>query len=356
MTANTKFFSPTNAYLPVPTSQVIAYTRQPGDFAMNRYVQYVGHEAPTGLYWSMDRDQPVRQVSLADYEWAPGADAPTGHHNLSRFTTTEFRCERKAVPFTMDIETVELARKHGQVDPIAWESMQTASQLMTLRARRIWALLDTSGNFPSTNVASGSSWGGGKWDVGTSLLPYFQQGILAMVQQINLQTNGVARPEDCILILEPTDAIRIGKSAEMHDYMKGSPFAHPMITGETNPMGPHPNYLWGLPSHVAGVEICVENTPYVSTRMIEDESSTAGTRAYVKAAQTATMVYRPGGINGVPGAKSFSTIQMYYYKYEMAVMTKTDDWNQKIQGLVVDWNAFKIVAGHTGAFASAITH
>lgn len=354
MTANTKFFSPTNAYLPVPTSQVIAYTRQPSDFAMNRYVQYVGHEAPTGIYWTMDRDQPVRVVSVRDFSWAPGADAPTGHHNLSRFTTTEFRCEREAVPFTLDLETVQLAQKHGKVDPVAWESMQTASQLMTLRARKIWSLLDTSGSFPTVNVDSATTLGGGKFDAGTSTAPYFQQGILEMARRINLQTNGVARPSDCMLILNPTDAIDIGKSAEMHDYMKGSPFAHPMITGQTNPMGPHPNYLWGLPSHVAGVEIVVENTPYVSTRMIEDESATAGTRAYVKASDSATMVYRPGGMDGVPGSKSFSTIQMFYYKYEMAVMTKTDDWNQKIQGLVVDWNVFKVVAGHTGAFASDI--
>ncbi len=352
MTANTKYFSPTNSYLPVPTSQVIAYTREPSDFAMNRYVQYVGHDAPTGLYWTMDRDQPVRVVTTADFSWAPGADAPTGHHNLSRFTTTEFRCEREAVPFTMDLETVELARKHGKVDPITWESMQCASQLMTLRTRKIMALLDTSGSFPSTNVDTSTNWGGGLWDAGTSTAPYFKKGILSMARVINLQTNGKARFEDLMLILSPSDAIKISSSAEMHDYIKSSPDAERMITGA---LRPNPNQLWGLPSHVAGVEIVVENTPYVSTRPLEDESSTAGTRVYAKADDSGTMVYRPGGMDGVPGSKSFSTIQMFYYKYEMAVMTKTDEWNQKIQGLCVDWNVFKIVAGHTGAFASNIT-
>lgn len=343
-----RYLSPTNSFLPVPTGQVIAYVRRPEDFKMNRYVQIVNSPAPLGIYYELDRDQPVRVVSVAETAWEDGSLRPTGHHNLSNFNIQDFRCKREAIPFTLGLEAVENARKHGGWDPVSYESMQTASQAMTLRLRNLMVVLETSGNY-SGNTDTATNLGGARWDVGTSTAPYLKKGLMKAGQAIHKGTNGRAKLTELKFVIHPDDAIKMAASPEIHDYVKNNTASLGYIKNNLD----NPNELYGLPSHLYGIEVVVEDGMYVSTRPVA--AATAGTRAYAKTAGTGILVYRPGGLDGVYGTKSFSSIQMFYHKYEMAVETRTDDWNKLIEGSVVDEYVFKMVAPATAYYVTAMT-
>ena len=226
--------------------------------------------------------------------------------------------------------------------------MQTASQMMTLRTRTAFTILDTSANY-GVNTDSATTIGGGFWGSGTSTAPYLKKGLLTAARRIILQTNGRARMKDLRLILNPIDAVTISASAEIHDYVKSSVYSQPMITGDLND---NPNEAYGIPPRLHGIEVIVEDTPYVSDRPYAD--GTAGTRAYIKAANSAVIVYRPGGMDGAYGSKAFSSLQTFFYKYEMAVETKSEAWDRLINGSVVEWYVHKLVAPMTAFYVSAI--
>lgn len=350
-----RYLSPTNTFLPVPTREVINYIRKPSEFTINRWMQIVESPAPTGLYFQLDRDQPVRVVTDAERRWEDGADSPAGTWNLSNFTATEFRCQRYAEPFRLGEEAVEAAQKHGAFDPIVWESMQTASQAMTNKTKNALGILETSGNWPTGTTDTASNLGGGFWGSGTSTSPNLKQGIETVYRKIRLATNGVAKIGDLRLLLNPTDAVAISKSQEIHDYMKSSPYALPVIKGE---IVDNPNVGYGLPSHLYGVEVIVEDTPYVNTYAKADGSdATADTnpgRTYAKTANSAIFVYRPEGLDGVFGTRSFTTIQQFYHKYEMSVEMRHDTWQKRYEGRVIDWYVFKLVAPHTGFLVTSL--
>lgn len=351
MATAARYGSPYNYFLPIPTGQVIQYVRDPSEFKLNRYVQLVDCPAPTGTYWELDRDQPVRVVTDAEFAFEDGDKRPEGNTNLSNFIMTEFKCNRRAIPFTLGEETVELAKKHGAWDPITVESKSCVSQAMTLRTKQVITALETAGNW-GTHTDTATNLGGGRWDAGSSTAPYLKRGLLAAAQAINLQTNGMAKLSDLRLILAPADAIDISASQEIHDYVRNNEVA---LRNITQTLG-NPNELWGLPSHLYGIEVIVENSPYVSTRPTAAATTTGGgTRAFQKTTASAILVYRPGGLSGAYGTKSFSTVQLFYYKYEMAVEMMHDTWNKRHMGSVIDWYAAKVVAWPTGYLITSIT-
>ena len=116
-----------------------------------------------------------------------------------------------------------------------------------------------------------------------------------------------------------------------------------LITGE---LRPNPNELWGPPSHVAGIKIVVEDAIYVSTRNNAD--GTDGTRGYIKAADSALLLARPGGLDAPYGGRSFSTVSLFYYRYEMSVESRYDTWNKRHEGRVIDYYIPKVTAAPAG--------
>lgn len=351
MVAAARYPGPMNFALPIPTGQVIAYIRKPEEFRLNEYCQYVKSDSPNGTWFEIDRDQPVRVVTTAEFAWGDGDKRPEGNTNLSNFQAKEFRCERFDYPFTVGEETQDLHKRHGEWDIVSYEAMQCACQGMTARVLDFWTVADTSGNYTLTDTATNV--GGGRWDAGTSTAPYLQKGLQEIYRQIRLQTNGRAQLKDLRLILNPIDAIKIRASAEITDYMKSSVYSYPAITGE---LIKNANHAYGLPPELYGVPTIVEDSPYVSTRPVSGPTTVGGgTRAHIKAAAAAAVLYRPGGMDAPIGTKSWSTMQMFYYKYEMTVEGYHDAWNKRHHGGVVDWRVFKMAAPTTGFYVTSIT-
>jgi len=77
--------------------------------------------------------------------------------------------------------------------------------------------------------------------------------------------------------------------------------------------------------------------------------------SYVLAADTPVIVARPGSLEGVEGAPSFSTISIFSYE-EMTVESKYDADNRKHKGRVVDDYGVVMTAPVTGfLFTGAVS-
>lgn len=352
--ATPRYLSGVNGYLPKATGQVISYIRDPKKFKVNKYVQNIQSPLPTGLYYQLDKDAPVRVVTDAEFAWEDGDPRPTGHSNLSNFQLTEFRTFRRDYPFTLGQQAIEATKKAGAFDPLAYESAQVASQAMTNRTNRIVALLETAAGWGNnTATATALNGGAGKWnqasgDITDPSYLAIKKTILEACRRINLATNAVVQLSDLRLILSPGLAIAMAETSEIHDYIAKSRFAQPNLE---NLLG-NPNELWGLPPNLYGVEVIVEDAPIVKIRPTSagtDAALAAGQRQYCKADTSAVLCTRIGGIDGPFGVKSFTTLQCYFYKYELAVATFADSKNELTEGHVVE--QFKeILAAPTSGF------
>lgn len=349
-----RYLSPTNTHLPVATGTVIGFIRDPAKFKMNEYCQFVETPSVTGLYYRLDHDHPARIVSKAEFDWAPGADAPQGHTNLGGFDMVGFTVERLAFPFNLDEVAVEQAREFAKWDPLEYEAKAMATQAMTLRVMDVWTAggtlnLDNPSNWPAASTATAATLsgnGGGTWANSTAALQTIYRSLMAAAQAINLNTNGTVDPNDLVLVISPAAAIAMRASAEIVDFVKQQGSAPEILMkGWTG----NPNWLWGLPPNLYGIKLVVESTPYVSTLpVVGGNVVTAGTRAYAKADNYAALLTRPGGVDAPFGSRSFGTLQCYWHKYDMAVEARFDSWNKKHDGRVVDYRTFITPAIVTG--------
>lgn len=340
--ATPRYLSGTNAFVPQSTGQVIQYIRDPKEFALNRWVQNINTPATVFLWAKLDQDQPVRMVNEAEFAWEDGADRPTGNHNMTSFEWVEGRCYRRDYPYTLGLQACEQARKFGAFDPEEVESKSVASQAMTNRVNRIINLCETSANWGiNTADANVLNSGAGTWD-GASNDPSdpgylaIKKTLLEACRRINLLTNGKVKPKDMRLVISPGLAMAMANTGEIHDYVKST--YQTSIKNMEETLG-NVNEQWGLPPKLYGVEVVVEDAVRVSIYPNADGTKAtiaAGTRTYCKADTNAILVSRPGGIDAPYGAPSFSTVQCYFYEYEMAVESRTDTWNKKVEGHVVE--------------------
>lgn len=349
-----RYLSPTNTHLPVATGIVVGYVRDPKEFALNRYCQLVETKSVNGLYYTLDPDHPARIRKRSEFVWQPGADAPQGHTNLGTFVAADFVCEQLAFPFTVGDIAVEQAKEFAGWDPLTYEAKAMAQQAMTLRTNDVWSsngslYLDNSSNWPTANTASAATLsgnGGGTWANSNTTDQTIKKSLWNAVRTINQLTNGVVKPDDLVCVVSPEDAIDIAASEEIVDFVKQQASAPSLIQ---DPWG-NPNEMWLLPPRLYGIKFLVEATSYVSTLPIDGGfATTAGTRAYAKGNGNAVLLARPGGISAPFGARSFSTLQCYWHKYDMAVEAMHDPWNKLHRGRVIDYRTFvtpSLVSGY----------
>lgn len=339
--ATPRFVGSTNSFLPVATGQVIGYIRDPKEFAVTKWVQNIQAPAPVFQYAKLDQDQPVRMVDEAQHTWEDGADRPQNNSNHTSFEWVETRVFRRNYGYTLGLQAVETARKLGAFDPEIIEAKSTASQAMTNRANRIITLCETSGNWGSnTATATVLNGGAGQWSLASAdpTSPNYlaiRKSLLEAMKRINLGTNGKVKPKDLRLVLSPGAALKLSTTSEMADYVKSQAGSQKIMEDTLGNV----NDQWGLPARYQGVEIIVEDAvkvniyPYAAAT----KASTAlSQRLYCKSDDTAFLVSQAGGIDGSFGAPSFSTVQCYFYEYEMAVESRTDSWNKKVEGAVVE--------------------
>lgn len=323
----------TNPFIPNWESSgklAVAYSRNVNKFAIMKYMQLVKSPLPIGYYLKMNAQEAARVVSQNDYSWPRGNVRPSQIEGLESFNFLPFATARKDYGFNLDDDTVDnaswnIAEQHSKIH---------CQKLMTSRTIRGTGVLTTAANWQQAadpdlsadHTGTATAIAGGKFDVGTSLAPYFMNALNYCANLINLDTLGVVESDALHVVMNNHTASLIGQSPEMHDYLKGSPDAKAEITS-----GKSPNAKFGLPGSVYGYPVVVENAVKVTSRKGD---ALVKVRAFPD--QTVAIVARIGELEGVFGTPSFSTLTAFWYRDEMTIERFEDRKNRLMEYHVVE--------------------
>jgi hypothetical protein len=334
--------NPGNGYIPsfeASGKLVVGYSRNPKDFAINKWTTLTKVTKGTGYYLRITPENAARilDTTLANYVWPDGNDAPTGVWNMESFEFEPFLTKRYSYSFRVGYKAVEQAAWRI----LAVEAAFHAQQAMTAREVVAITKATTSGNWPASQVKTATTLGGGFWDTGTATSPVLKKGLNAGAFVINKGTLGIVRPKDLVLVISPETADKFGRTQEVHTYLKESPYALAQVRGDDAGQ----NGIWGLPDQLYGYNIVVDDTVYITSQ--KNVGGLAAAPAYAMPSNSALLLGRPGGLMGVEGSPSFSTVHVFSYE-EMTVESKDDPDNRRHQGRVTDDFGVEIVSPVSG--------
>jgi hypothetical protein len=327
-----RYPSGSNVYVPnfEKGGKITSYTRDPKKFRLPDYVEYVPTKKSVGFYLQLDPDQPSRVVSDSDFVWPLGNDAPTGEDNLANFQFVQYATVRRAYAWRLPYEAVNDADWAVDVQHMG----VVMTQAMTNRTIQVANLLQSSSNWPTTNIADVSTLNGGagKWTTASSdpASPNYlaiKRAIEPACDAILLNTNAVVEYGDMRLLVSPTLARLMSCTSEIHDYLKGSPYSMPYLQ---NLADEGRQQAFGLPPNLYGLKVLVEQTVKKTNR-----PGAAVAASYAFGTTNPVIVSRPGQLIGFDQAPSFSTVQLYL-KEEMTTEEMNDPNNRRVAGRCVD--------------------
>lgn len=347
MAYNPSYPSGTNTFIPTMNSEataglVVNFSRNPKDFPLPRWASYTPVKRHKGFFLRMNIDQCARVIDPKGNNniWPRGADAPELTYNLEAFGWMPFSTERYLYGFQL----ADDAERQGDFSPMTQNNAVEAQRAMTQRTVKAINVALTSGNYDSSHVATATVWGGGYLNAGTSTDPIFARALLAAYRRIHRDSRGTIKPGDCVVVLSPPAASVISLSAEIRDYMKGSPYALEQLRGDS----PNQNGVWGLPPVYAGFKIVVEDTVY--NPHLKGETLQTGEYAFPW--HTVGMFARPGGLIAPEGSMSFSTVHVFL-KEDMSVEQFDDRINRRMTSRFVDDFSTEVVAPVSGVLITS---
>jgi hypothetical protein len=320
----------------------VEFTRAVNTFPITKYAQIVPTQQMTGFYLRLDSDDNVRVTDVNEFAWPLGNDRPVGKMNQHDFVS--FTAARYAFPFYIPNETV----KQAAWDVVAQHARSKAQLAMTARSMRTATALTGSaavtsftnaGNYYATGTANS---GVGAWTASTG--NNIQRGIQTALQRISLATGGAVRGEtDIMMVISPTIANALSQTLEVRDYVKNYPAALPFLQGADT------FAKYGLPPNLFGVQVVVDDSVKVTTR----KGAASTTRSFVYG-NSAVFVSRPGGLVGVEGSTSFSTVQIFAFE-DMTVENWDDPYERRMEGRVIDNSTSELVAPVSGVLVADVT-
>lgn len=331
---------------------IVAFVRQKGEFPVTDYVQFVQHDEPIGLYRVLERDEFIRVVSQEDAAWEDGDPAPEGEANKIRARLEDWRAIRKVYPWILGEQTAQLHR--------SWDLKQAhmdaaVSKAMTALTMRVNTLLDTAANWPTNHSQSANALNGGRGNWADASADPDSPHYLAIFRtlqgafrQIHLDTNGRVKVGDMVCVIGVDTAIAVSETGELNHYVQHSTYAKEVLEKGLDPQF----QSFGMPSNYRGYRFVVEDSPKVTENVKDTEAATY--RAYIKDPTTAWFVSRKGGLDGVHGGKSFSTVQVYHNGPITSIEAFSDAENKRVKGRCVTNTAEVLPAGIAGMHVSAV--
>lgn len=317
---------------------IVGFSRNVNSFPVNRYIEIRPVTKDVGVYLRWKSEQAARRPynNEIDRIWADGADRPHGASNLEDFEYAYYRTQRYAYSFTLGQKAVQQA--DWAIDPA--HMGMTMQQCMQGRTNLALEALSGATWGDNTSTPATITGGANHWGTGTPTAPYIKQCLNYAALQINKKTLGSVRPNDLFLLIDPETADRMGRSQEIHTYLKESPFALAQVRGDA----PSQNGQWGLPDQIYGYNIVVED----SVRITAKKGATAN-HAYSLASGTAYLLSRPGSLVGPEGVETptYSTLVMFTYE-EMTVERMDDPNNRRTVGSVVTDIGFEVTSVLSG--------
>lgn len=327
----TTFVEPSghNTFIPnvaATKGTVVDFSRNPNKFALPQYIQYVPVQKTDGRYLRITIEVAGRllQADNNDTLWADGTEAPKGYPDIESFGYFNYRTNRHAYAFTLG----ELAVEQAEWELLASHARISAQRAMTARTQEVVTLLTTQGNWDASNTSTVATMSDvtGQHDLSTTARKDIKRSFDVAAATIQLNTLSAVGPGDMMVVVGVEWARRVSVSQEIVDHIKQSPAAR-----EELEKGLAPNNRYGLPSTLYGYPIVIEDAAKVTSR--KGAATTA--RSFIWSGDDVVMVSRPGGLEGVEGAPSFSTCTLYL-KEEMTVESKHDKDNRRHEGRTVD--------------------
>ena len=347
---------PYSSYIPNWESSgrlAIGFSRNPKKFAVAEYCQYVQSPHTQGYYLKVTAQEAARVVSANDNIWAFGANRPE-NPELETVNFLPFLVQRYDYSFGLDEDTVDQAEI-----PIAEIHAQVyAAKMMTARTNRVVTALTTTANWNTTadpdmlssHYNTATTIAGGYIDKGTSVAPFFKILCDKVAVQIMQDTLSVVLPGDLMILMNPNQARLLAESPEVHDYLKGSPAALDEVRSGSSP---NAAYGPGLPSTMYGYKIIVEPTIKLTAR--RGIAISSSNKTFVMPDQTIVFLARPGGLEGVFGMQSFSTMSLFWYRDEMTLEVFKDGKNRKYDHHIVEATTEIVTAPASGYLVTSTT-
>lgn len=312
----------------------VEFTRSVNSFPITRYAQIVPVTKMTGYYLRQDTDDNIRLGTTNEFAWPLGNDRPTGKQNA--FDFFQYATQRFAFPFYIPQETAQQAAW----DVVAQHARSKAQLAMTARTQRAATVLTTTGNWGSNTVANPTASpisAASYWNGSTVANASIQTSIQAVMRQISLRTGGAVSPNQLIMVISPTVAHAISQSPEVREYVRNYPQALNFLQGSDT------FARYGLPPTLFGLgDVVVDD----SVKNTSKKGNATQTNSYIYG-ESAVFLSRPGGLVGVEGATSFSTLQLFAYE-DMTVEQFNDPMNRRIEGRVIDNSVPTLVAPVSG--------
>lgn len=330
---------------------LVGYSRNAKDFPVNRYIEMFPSKQELGLYASYTSRNAARIISPtdADHVWADGDPCPPGSNNLESFRFDPYRTQRRVYPFTIG----EMAVEQMSFDMLLTNTNDMAQQAMTARTLLVQSALagaNWGNNTASVDAANGPGGvgilpSGGNWTNGSvgysgNNGPNIKKSIQYGVKQIWLSTLGAVGYKKLALVINPTTAQAMAASTEIQDYLKQSPYALDQVKGNVESQ----NGIWGLPDTLYGVKIVVEDAVRVSSR----KGAATDALGFVMPDGVAYLLATPDALVGLAGSRSFTNVQMFFYKDEMTVETLYDINNKRYLARVISNYAIVIATVYAG--------
>lgn len=310
--------SSSNTYVPsseATGSLILGYSRNPSKFPINRYLQKVPVDRQFFYVNNWKSEQAARVTNLNASLWHDGNDAPSGAFNDEAFEFQLVNCQRRVYPFRVG----DLASEQASWNLIAAEAGVVAQQAMTERTILTYNEINSK-----AQTATATSLGGGKFNAGTPTNPYCKIGLFKAAVTINLSTLGVVQPKDLCLVMNSNTAYNIGTSEEITDQIKYQAGLRYAESG-----APTQDGAFGLPMNLFGFEVIIDDT----VKITQAKGATASP-AYVVPDSEVIMISRVGGLEGVEGNRSFSSVQGFF-KEELTVESYHDINDRLTRGRVV---------------------
>jgi hypothetical protein len=306
----------------------VEFTRSINSFALTRYAQLVPVTKMQGYYLRQDVADNARVTDEKEFAWPLGNDAPTGKQNA--FDFIQYTTQRFAFPFYIPQETTAQAAW----DVVAQHARSKAQLAMTRRTMQAASVLSTSGNWGGNYAATPNALAGSTTWVNSSVANAFiQKTIQGVMRLVSLSSGGAVSPSQLIMVISPTVAQTISQSPEVKDYVKNYGAALSFLQGSDT------FSRWGIPPTLFGLgDVVVDDSVKVTSK-----KGAATLASGFVLGNGAYFVSRPGGLVGVEGATSFSTLQIFAYE-DMTVEQFNDPRNRRLEGRVIDNSTAAIVA------------
>lgn len=249
-----------NIFPRLDQDMLIMYARNPRSMPLARYALFADTKYQLSYYTAVDDSNAIRIVDGARQAaiWPDGAPRPDGQNNRIAHRFENIQLERHLHNFPHG--TISLANQ--PYDIISRNMIQMAQRAGTLRA--IWAkyVIDAAITATTLGSAALSTLSGAPSDIsaGTTTNPIFLLALQTAAQTIFQNTNGVINEKYLKVVIPPAVATLLARSAEIRDYVKGSPDAMSVVTRGFS------NNRFGLPLMYYGYELIVEDTVYMSSR------------------------------------------------------------------------------------------